>query len=155
MEHERRATSQRRSNRNLHLQSDNQSIVSTNNNNKCSAELVDANATKTTTTTEHRNDLILSNCTWHCAEDFMLRAVGEQILALIPSCCSTTSRTKWSPSFDSDTHSTEIVFTKAKNSGHIGVARTNPLIDNAPSGMRLSDCNLGFGKHDHGFSIVF
>ena len=141
VEYKRRTTSQRRSNRNLHLQSDNQSIVSTNNNDKCSTELVDTN---TTTTTEYRNDLILSNYIRCYVEDFMIRTVGEQILVLLPSRYSTMAPTKWSPLFDSDIHSIEVLFTQAKYSGYIGVVCTNPLIDNVSSGMHLSDYDLGF-----------
>ena len=119
---------------------------------KCSTKLVDTN---TTTTTEYGNDLILSNYIRCYVEDFMILTVGEQILVLLPSYYNTMAATKWSPLFDSDIHSTEVLFTQGKYSGYLGVVYTNPLIDKVSSGMHLSDYDSGFGTHNYGCSIVF
>lgn len=147
LEYNRCTTSQRRSNRSI--QSDNQAIESANNNKVASTKLVATAATK------WHNDLIVCNYIRCYVEDFMILNVGERLLVFLPAHYYIMTTIKRITLFGSGIRLTEVLFTKGKYSGYMGIVFTNQLIDNVSIGMHLSDYELEFGTYNYCCFIVF
>ena len=100
-------------------------------------------------------DMMLVDHSRCYVEDYMMSEIGDTLLILVPQIYEDKDIAPWSDIFRSELRRVAYSFTKHSFIGFNANVVTNPSLNKVTSGMHISDYMCGFGNHNYGCHLSF